>query len=412
MKPEKKVKEKKVTKKKKNNVVISGIVAVVLFAAIAYVALSSDPDNPVDTPEKPRTLKEVRAFIDEKYSSRPELGTNTPPVVDGYVPILTPRTADKLPSYAYTNAMTLRAYRYATEHPEVLEQIPCYCGCGDHADHRSVRDCYIRDDGTYDEHASFCDVCVGIAITAQDFLPDGIPTLSTASAVTGVDLSQLSLPDNFKSLEEGLKLTPAGANRAYFINNKMLMGTELESQYLSGMSREDGFYGKPLMGMYSADFSPTSWIEIHDIGYDSTKDPSLKAKLEQGMKNTVYTRPMVYGHSSNVDNVLKLMADPESMATSYQTYKPLLDAVDYSDTGIASVMTESTKFSDMNYWSLKPEPGSIELVMAYHITDSKSIPAALDKYDPEIRGNILIIKVTGDLETVNNEKDNIEAAVR
>ncbi len=57
------------------------------------------------------------------------MGTNTPTVIDNYNPILSPRKADKLPDYVYTNVMTMKAYKYATEHTEVLEQIPYYCGC-------------------------------------------------------------------------------------------------------------------------------------------------------------------------------------------------------------------------------------------------------------------------------------------
>jgi hypothetical protein len=80
--------------------------------------------------------------------------------------------------------MTLKAYKYATEHPEVLEQIPCYCGCGQHGSvasegkpHKSVRDCFISDNGNYDNHASFCDTCVGIEMKAQSYFPNGIPIM-------------------------------------------------------------------------------------------------------------------------------------------------------------------------------------------------------------------------------------------
>lgn len=420
MKPEikaKNVKEKskKVPKRKGNSTLIIGIVAVILLAGIAYAVLSKDTTNPTESTKKPMTLKEVRAAIDAKYSKIGE-GTNTAPVSDNYVPKLSPKVADKLPSYAYTNPMTLKAYKYATEHPEVLEQLACYCGCGGHSGHRFLRDCFINDDGTYNDHASFCDVCVGEAIMAQDFLPDGIPAVTGASTApvttSSTDLSVLSLSDNFKTLADGLNLTPAGVNRAYFINTKMLAGTEMEAQYVEGSVEPDAFYGKKIIGMYSADYSPTSWIELHDLGYDSTGDTALVARLEQGMKNIVNTRPLIYGHSQNVDNVLKLMRNPTSMITSYSTYKPLLDAVDYQNAAYALVITQQTRFSDINYLSLTPVDGKTEMVRAFNITDNKSIPAAFNKYASQTRGNILIIKVTGDLNTVHSEEDNINAAAR
>ncbi|MCZ7398070.1 MAG: PCYCGC motif-containing lipoprotein [Candidatus Methanoperedens sp.] len=409
MKPEKKEKNIKATKKG-NTTLIIGAIAVILLAIAAYAVLSGET-----TPKK--TNSEI-----------------------------------KLPSYAYTNPLTLKGYQYATEHPEILEQIPCYCGCGGHSGHRFLRDCYVHDDWTYDEHASFCDVCVGEAIKVQDYLAQGktltearalidqeygskypgqntntlpvrdgyIPILSPKAAgiptvaptPAGLDLSKYSLPSNFKSLADGLNLSPAGINRAYFINTKMLAGTEMEAEYVGGSVEPDSFYGKKIIGMYSADFSPTSWIEIHDLGYDSTKDTTLRAHAEEGMKNIIYTRPLIYGHSQNVDNVLKLMKDPKSMSTSYFTYKPLLDAVDYEGAAYALVITGPNKFSDINYMSLTPVSGRIELVKAFNITDNKSIPAGFKTYNPQMSGNILIIKETGDLTKVQADNDNIDAVAK
>ena len=192
----------------------------------------------------------------------------------------------------------------------------------------------------------------------------------------------------------------------------MLIGTAMEAAFLEGRVQPDSFYGKKLIGMYSADFSPTSWIEMHDLGYDSTKDTALRGRNELGFKNIIYTRPLIYGHTQNVDNVLKLMSDPKSMTTSYQAYKPILDAVDYQNTAYALVMAQPNKFSDINYMSITPVNGKVELVKAYNITDNKSIQTALSKYDPQTKGKILIIKVTGDLPTIQAESDNIDAVVK
>ncbi len=421
MKPEKKsdnvkIRTKISKNKGNNNILIIAIAAIILIGA--YVLLSDDQQKT----EKTLTLKEVRALIDSEYGNKAP-PTDTPPVKDNYTPILTPRKADKLPDYAVTNAMTLKAYTYATEHPEVLEQIPCYCGCGEHGSiasggkpHKSVRDCFISDNGTYDDHASYCDTCVGIAMKAQNYFPDGIPIpglpLVKATSSQSINLSTLSLPDNFRSIADGLKLTPAGVNTAYFINTKMLSGTDMEEKYLVDKVEPDSFYGKKIIGMYSADFATSSWIEIHDLGYDSRNDSSLKGKDQPGMKNIVYTRPLLYGHSQNVDNVLKLRNDPESMSTSYSTFKPLLDSVAYQNAAYALVIKEANKFSDINYMSMTPTGGKLELVKAYRITDNKSIPAGFGKYGPETKGNILVIKINGDLQTVQTESANIDAVAR
>ncbi|MGB8215758.1 MAG: PCYCGC motif-containing (lipo)protein [Candidatus Methanoperedens sp.] len=417
MKPEKKAKtvkakDEKIQKKKGNSTLIIGVVAIILIAGVAYALFSG--------------------------------GSTSTKTTDNQI---------KFPSFVYTNPLTLKAYTYATEHPDLLEQIPCYCGCGGHSGHRFLRDCFIHDDWTYDEHASFCDVCVGEAIKVQDYLASGktlaeartlidqeyaakypgqntntlpvrdgyIPILSpktdgvpTAAPTTTpvLDLSKYSLPSNFKSIADGLNLTPAGANSAYFINTKMIAGTDLEAKYLDTYVEPDSFYGKKLIGMYSADFNPSSWIELHDLGYDSTRDETLKPRVELGYENIVYTRPLIYGHTQNVDNVLKLIKDPMSMTTSYSTYKPLLDAVDYQNAAYSRVITEPFKFSDINYVSMTPVSGKVELVKAFNITDNKSIPAGFKTYNPQTEGNILIIKETGDLTKVQADNDNIDAVAR
>ena len=78
-----------------------------------------------------------------------------------------------LPSYAYTNAPTLKAYGYAIENPEVIEKIPCYCGC-EEIGHTSLLSCYISDDGVYSSHASNCDICVGEVIRIKELYESGM----------------------------------------------------------------------------------------------------------------------------------------------------------------------------------------------------------------------------------------------
>jgi hypothetical protein len=58
------------------------------------------------------------------------------------------------------------AYQFAAANPEVLREIPCYCGCGAMG-HTSNYDCYVSAVGpngeiTYDAHALGCSICVDI----------------------------------------------------------------------------------------------------------------------------------------------------------------------------------------------------------------------------------------------------------
>jgi hypothetical protein len=69
------------------------------------------------------------------------------------------------------------AYLFAAAHPDVLTQIPCYCGCGA-IGHASNYACYISDvaaDGTitYDSHALGCSICVDITRDTMRLLDEG-----------------------------------------------------------------------------------------------------------------------------------------------------------------------------------------------------------------------------------------------
>ncbi|WP_299029276.1 PCYCGC motif-containing (lipo)protein [uncultured Thermanaerothrix sp.] len=58
------------------------------------------------------------------------------------------------------------AYRFAVANPNILSQIPCYCGCGA-IGHTSNYDCYVKEaqpSGVieFDTHALGCSICVDI----------------------------------------------------------------------------------------------------------------------------------------------------------------------------------------------------------------------------------------------------------
>jgi hypothetical protein len=69
------------------------------------------------------------------------------------------------------------AYQFNTANPDIMDDIPCYCGCGD-IGHTSNYDCYVSsvdDKGkiTYDNHALGCSICVDITQDVMRMLRDG-----------------------------------------------------------------------------------------------------------------------------------------------------------------------------------------------------------------------------------------------
>lgn len=70
-----------------------------------------------------------------------------------------------------------QSYQFAAANPDVLQQIPCYCGCGEMG-HTSNYNCYIAEenaDGSlvYDPHALGCSICVDITLDTMRLLDQG-----------------------------------------------------------------------------------------------------------------------------------------------------------------------------------------------------------------------------------------------
>lgn len=72
--------------------------------------------------------------------------------------------AIKLPSFAYDPSApknAAKAYQFAVDRPDLLSQVPCYCGCGQEVGvkHTSNLGCFIKqrndDNLLFDRHASY-----------------------------------------------------------------------------------------------------------------------------------------------------------------------------------------------------------------------------------------------------------------
>ncbi len=80
-----------------------------------------------------------------------------------------------LPDYALQTEEISGAYAIATQIPDVLEKMPCYCSCGASAGHKSLKNCYISDDGSFDRHGSFCKLCIDEAYDIYGWYREGVP---------------------------------------------------------------------------------------------------------------------------------------------------------------------------------------------------------------------------------------------
>ena len=81
------------------------------------------------------------------------------------------------PAFVRADARTEEAYAYALASPGALQWIPCYCGCAAMG-HRNNVDCYFKpvtggQPPRYEEHASFCQVCVETTLMVKRLLSQG-----------------------------------------------------------------------------------------------------------------------------------------------------------------------------------------------------------------------------------------------
>ena len=85
---------------------------------------------------------------------------------------------DQMPMDVQSSPVTVQeAYQFTSVHPDVMKDIPCYCGCGD-IGHTSNYNCYVSnvdDKGNiaFDNHALGCSICVDITQDVMRMLRDG-----------------------------------------------------------------------------------------------------------------------------------------------------------------------------------------------------------------------------------------------
>lgn len=85
----------------------------------------------------------------------------------------------ELPDFAYKTVRIEEAYTFAVNNQDKFMYLSCYCGCAgmQHSDkiikHNSLKDCYLKPDGSYEPHASECKLCNDISLYAKDLFMKG-----------------------------------------------------------------------------------------------------------------------------------------------------------------------------------------------------------------------------------------------
>ncbi len=156
------------------------IVSVALGGAVA--GCSGGP-SPAMTPGPATATASAAASAAPAAAASVPMGSMTMPTADEV-------TATWAARPDYVKALPAEgqaAYAFALARPDVLQWLPCYCGCAS-IPHRSNLDCFfqrreVKGTYSYEEHASFCDICVKTANLASGMLGQGSTITQTRGAV-------------------------------------------------------------------------------------------------------------------------------------------------------------------------------------------------------------------------------------
>jgi hypothetical protein len=143
----------------------------IAFALIAFaVVLPAQHDHQAPAPMKPMASRGVAS----PGTPKPHVGPLPPIPYEGYP---SPRPM----------AVTQAAYEFAARHPEVLQYVPCFCGC-ERGGHGGNHDCFVRSRDangkvTWDSHGYGCAICIDVAYAAMQMHNSGASAAQIRTAV-------------------------------------------------------------------------------------------------------------------------------------------------------------------------------------------------------------------------------------
>lgn len=151
---------------------------VVAVAAVAIAGCSTQTEPPGGTP----------VALDPPASAVPAAQTQStrpdPRFLAEDLPML-PFGVDR----AVRPAAIVRAtYEFAARHPEVLDYVPCFCGC-ERGGHKGNHDCFVsgRDASgkvtSWEAHALGCEVCIDVARDAMQMHNGGASVSQIRQAI-------------------------------------------------------------------------------------------------------------------------------------------------------------------------------------------------------------------------------------
>ena len=158
-------------------VLIGGVATVVVIAALVlYPSSSPDTADPSADTTAEAVERPPAPIASQPASPRPPANAQFPPLP--LVPNLIPRSPEVISA----------AYEFAARNPDILEYVPCFCGC-ETAGHSANANCFVSSrhaDGTvreWDTHGMSCIVCVDVARSAEQLHVSGASVRDIRTAI-------------------------------------------------------------------------------------------------------------------------------------------------------------------------------------------------------------------------------------
>src|SRR6186997_1267887 len=117
------------------------------------------------------------------------------PSAQGGVVVMKPAPPGPLPPLPIVNYTPARpmpvvqqVYEFAARHPEVLQYVPCYCGC-EREGHTANHSCFVKSRATdgrvveWDTHGLGCAICLDVGREAMALFNSGMKPLAIREAI-------------------------------------------------------------------------------------------------------------------------------------------------------------------------------------------------------------------------------------
>ena len=69
-------------------------------------------------------------------------------------------TDEEFLAFVHRSDRSLTGYQAALRASDAFAVVPCYCGCEPAIGHVNLMECFVSADGSFDDHASNCYICL------------------------------------------------------------------------------------------------------------------------------------------------------------------------------------------------------------------------------------------------------------